>query len=325
MVDAAGDDRGERGVAVIPGPGERPRQRRPARPAIGVRGGLGEAGRQPRLPGGADPVEQLVQIELQLQLDGLPGPLRQAPGGQQPPARLFEGVVLALRDAAGVLGAHLLAERGEDVLQRRGAPAGQVTGDPAGAAQGGVQPQAAVGEPVIAVLIGAGGPAADLLRQRGQPGQVNPSGRGCGQDHVRVAPGPGRELVGPVGDLPGPRHRQPAARQRLSDRRVIGQPPHPAHRGPRRGSRRAGLPGQPRPRGPLTVVLEPALRREPRQHLRPGSRVHRRGLLKPAQAVRLHARRHRGHIVTGQPVQPGQHHPQRVTSRRRLRDPGRAW
>ena len=69
----AGDDRNDGGVAVIPGSG-----RGGARP-----GGFGGSGSgQPA---------QLVQGQVQLDLGGLPGPLGQAPGRDQPPARLLMG------------------------------------------------------------------------------------------------------------------------------------------------------------------------------------------------------------------------------------------
>ncbi len=127
---------------------------------------------------------------MQLQPDRLPGPLGQAPRAEQPPARLLERVVVALLHGAGVLGTHLLAQGVQHRLQRGGAPGGQVPGDPPGAAEGGVELQAAVQEPVIAVLIGAGYPAPDLLRQLRQAGQVRAAGRRGQQDRVRIRRGP---------------------------------------------------------------------------------------------------------------------------------------
>ena len=232
MVDPPGHDRDNRGVAVIARPGERPGHARPAWPAAraGLAVRLGETGRQPGPPRCPDPVPELVQPELQAQVDGLAGPLRQATGGQQPPARFLERVMLPLRDAAGVLRAHLLAEGLQDLLQGRGAAGGQVPGQPPCPAQSGVQPQPSAGEPVIPVLIGPGDPAADLLRQPGQPGQVQPLRSGGGQDHVRVVPVPGRQLVGPVGDLPRPRHRQPTIGKRVGHGGMLGEPPHPPDR-----------------------------------------------------------------------------------------------
>src|SRR5260370_862131 len=63
-------------------------------------GGAAEAGREGGDAGGADAVQELVQAQVQLELDGLAGPVREAPGGEQPAARFFEGVVLAFGDGA---------------------------------------------------------------------------------------------------------------------------------------------------------------------------------------------------------------------------------
>ncbi len=67
-------------------------------------------------------------------------------------------------------------------------------------------------------------------------------------------------------DCRGHDTEQPAARQRLSDRGMISQPPHPPDRHPRRRGD-AGLPGQPHPRRPLPVLLEPRPRRQPARTL----------------------------------------------------------
>ena len=159
---------------------------------------------------------ELVEGDGQLEADRLPGPLRQAVGGDQPGARFLEGVVAALRQGAGVLGA---ADRGEGVqdgLDGGGAPAGQVAVEPGGAAEGGGEPDRPVVEPVIAG-VGGGVAAVLLLGDPRQAGQVRP-GRGGGQ---QLGVGAGLVLVGqdvgPVGDLPGPRQRQLPGGQRRGD------------------------------------------------------------------------------------------------------------
>ncbi len=93
VVGPAGDDRGQCCVAVIAGPRRRPARHRATRGA-----------------GGAGAVQELVQGQVQLELEGLAGPVGKAPGGEQPPARFFQGVVLAFGDGADVFGPGLLAQ-----------------------------------------------------------------------------------------------------------------------------------------------------------------------------------------------------------------------
>jgi hypothetical protein len=51
-------------------------------------------------------VSELLQGDVEFEADRLAGPLGQHPvGGQQPRHRFFQGVVLALRQGAGVFGA----------------------------------------------------------------------------------------------------------------------------------------------------------------------------------------------------------------------------
>ena len=119
----AGDDRGDGRIAGI---GSGGRGGKPAGLAIGGGpGGLsGRGARAARArdarrargpfrfrPGGAGHAAQLVQGQVQLDLGGLPGPLRQAPGAGQPAAGFFESVMTALRGRPGVFRAGLLAQR----------------------------------------------------------------------------------------------------------------------------------------------------------------------------------------------------------------------
>ncbi len=83
-----------------------------------------------------------------------------------------------------------LPSESRTACKRRGAAGGQVGGEPAGTAEGGVQVQAAPQEPVIPVAVRPADPAADLLRQLTQPGQVRAAVSGGEQDHVRVIRGP---------------------------------------------------------------------------------------------------------------------------------------
>ena len=124
MIDRAGDDRGDRRVAVIAEAG---------RGAV-VRG-PGSARRARRQPAGA--VQELVEGEVQLQLDGLPGPVRQAPRGQQAAECLLERVVVTLDPGAGVLRPGLFPQRLQHRGEGGGAAAGEVAVQPPGAAQRG--------------------------------------------------------------------------------------------------------------------------------------------------------------------------------------------
>ena len=214
VVDVAGEDGGQGGVAVVAGSG----------------GGAGRH-RAGAVPAGAVPAvsavaaagagQEAAEGEVQVEAGGLPGAVGQAPGREQPPARFFQGVVAALGLAAGVLGAGFLPQRVQDGVEGGGAPAGQVAVQLPGAAQGGGQPQGAVREPAVIVAVGAGGPAPDLLRQVGEGGQVGAVGGGGEQDHVGVGAAAGGEQVGPLGDLPRPRHRDLPAGQRGGDRGMV--------------------------------------------------------------------------------------------------------
>ena len=115
VVDAAGDEGGDGGVAVIAGPGGRAGQ--PGR--YGRQGGAGRDHAAGGVPGAA---QEVLEAEVELEADGLPGPVGQAAGGEQPQARLFQGVVVPLGPAAGVLRAGFPGQRVQHRLQRGGAP-----------------------------------------------------------------------------------------------------------------------------------------------------------------------------------------------------------
>ncbi len=254
---------------------------------------------------------------MELDLGGLPGPVGNHPGRDQPPARLEQRIVVTLPDRAGVLGAGLLPQGVQDGPQRLGGVPGQVTVQAARAAEPGPQPDLPVLEPRLpAVIIGAQA-AADLGGQGLQVIQFRAAGGRGQQDQVRVVTGGHRQRVGPVTDLSRPRRRHRPGGQGVTHGPVGVEAPHPGHGG---GGGRAGDPGlppQPRPRRPATVISEPGLRVERRQHRRPGSHLHRRRPLQAPQALRLHHDR-RGCQVSGrQPAQARQHHLHRLSGRPR--------
>ena len=174
-VDVAGDDRGHGrvtgdrlgGIAVQP---------RPAVPAA-----LGGFGAVPG-PGGADlggpfllqggaavQPQQVGQGHVRPHLDRLPGPLGQQARRDQAPHRLLQRVVIPLRLRAVILGSGRGGQRVQHRAHDRGALGGQVTVHHARAAEGGLQPHAAVLERPRRVLVGQvrAGPLVDL---GGQPG-----------------------------------------------------------------------------------------------------------------------------------------------------------
>src|SRR5258706_2064960 len=164
MIGPAGDDRGDRRVAVIARAGRGDVLRRPARPVV------------PDRQAGA--VQELVECEVKLQLDGLPGPVRQAPRSQQAAECLLERVVVTLDPASGVLRPGFLAQRLQYRGEGYGAAAGEVAVQPPGPAQRGGEPQRPVLETVIWLPVRAGGPPPDLLRQLRQVRQVRAAPRG---------------------------------------------------------------------------------------------------------------------------------------------------
>ena len=173
---------------------------------------------------------EFFEGDVELDLGGLSGPVGEAVAGDQPPAGLLERIVIPLPLGPGVLRPGFLSQRVQDGLHRFGAAGGQVAVEPAGAAQGGLEPDLAVFESVIAVVVGFGQAAAHLLGQPGQVGQFGAAGGGAEEDLVGVVAGVFGEPVGPVADLPGPGLGDPASGQGVGDGGVGAEPPHPPDR-----------------------------------------------------------------------------------------------
>ena len=273
-------------------------------------------------PEGADrlagAVEEVVQAEAELQVDGLAGAVGQASGAEQQPASLLECVVAALGRGAGVFGPGFLAEGVQDGLQGGGRGRGQVGVQAAGAAEGGGQPQGAVIEPVAGVGVRAGGAAADLLGEAGQAVQVGAAAGGGEQDDVGVGAVLLGELVGPGGDLPRPRGRQGAVGEGGGDRGVLLEAAHRCEAGAGGGPGDPGLPGQPGAGGSLAVQFVAALGGERGQRPGAGRGMDGVGAFQAAQALGLHGCRRGGQVGAGQPAQGGQHHRDRLARRRGL-------
>ena len=233
---------------------------------------------------------------MQLDLGGLPGPVGNEPGGDQTPARFLDCVVVTLPDRAGVFRAGLLAQGVQDGLDRLRAALGQVTVQPACPAQRGPQPHLPVLEPGLAVTRVWAQALPHLRGQRPQVRQVRAARGSRQQDQVRVLARGHRQRIGPVTHLPRPRQRDSPRGQGVTHRAVRVETPHPRHRGGGGRVRDPGLPPQPRPRRPATVILKTAVRVERRQDRRPGGDVHRRGPLQRTQALRLHHRRRRRQV-----------------------------
>ncbi len=228
VVDPAGHDRGQRGVAVIAGPGVRPGQHRPViqppppapAAAAGRRGGrLAEAGRQPGAAGGADPVQELVQGQVQLQLDRLPGPVRagcrrassrrhassRASCWRCGTVRMSSAPIFFPSESRTACSA--AAQRADKSPVSRPAPPSVVSRcrprrkNPSSPSPSGPQTRRRISS-----------------ASSRQPRQVRAALSGGEQDHVRIMTGLGGQQVGPVGDLPRPRHRdrtRPRGRRRL--------------------------------------------------------------------------------------------------------------
>ena len=96
---------------------------------------------------------------------GCPARSGKHPGGDQPPARFVQRVVITLPLRPQVLRSRALAQRLQHRGQRGGALRGQVPAQLPRAAEGPRQVHAAVIEPVIIVSVGPGGLLADLLGQ----------------------------------------------------------------------------------------------------------------------------------------------------------------
>ena len=133
----------------------------------------------------------------------------------------------------------------------------------------------------------------------------------------------------PPAHLPRPRPGQLPRGQRLRDRRVRGQPPHPRHRAGRGGLGDPGLPPQPHLRRPVPVILAAVPGMERGQHPRPRRDMHRLSPLQRPQAISLHRGGQPRHIhrPPARPARPAPSppHPQqrrRSTAGRRRRAGG---
>ena len=229
--------------------------RRPV--AVGGSAG-GEVAGEPAGGGaaGAGGVHQLIQGQVQLHLRRLPGPLRQAPRGEQQPHRLFQGVVVALPGGPVILRAGLLPQRAQHLGDRGQALGGQVTVGLAVALEQPGQPEEPVVEAgiILVVGVGRGDVRVDLLSQPGQAVQVQAPGGLAGQERIRAVPVGDRHHVRPAADLPGIGLGDAPGRQRVRDRGMGRQAAHPPDRPRRRPGRHPRLPGQPRMRAAVTVI-----------------------------------------------------------------------
>jgi hypothetical protein len=106
--------------------------------------------------------------------------------GDEPTARLFESIVVALPLGPGVLRTGLLPQRIQHRPDRLRAPRRQVTIQTARTTQRGLQPQVPVLEPVIPVTVRLGKPPAHFLRETGQVIQACAADRGGKEDLVSV-------------------------------------------------------------------------------------------------------------------------------------------
>ncbi|HUD36638.1 MAG TPA: hypothetical protein VMR14_07070, partial [Streptosporangiaceae bacterium] len=122
-VEPAGDDGGDRCVAFLAGRRDWSGQAR-----------LGST----RARVAVEAPDEFVEADVELDLDGLAGPVGQAVRGDQEPAGFLEGVVVALGLGAGVFGAGFLAQGVQDGLQGGGGLGGEVGVEAAGAVQGGL-------------------------------------------------------------------------------------------------------------------------------------------------------------------------------------------
>ena len=240
--------------------GDPPRLRHPP-------GRPGSLGRRP-----ARQPPQLGQRHMQQHLSRLPRTPRHHPGPDQPPARLLQRIMAALRTGAGILRPGLPAQRLQHRGQGGGTPRGQVSLGTASATEGDPQPEPPVPEPVLgrvdaaitaAPLIHLPGQAAERGQARAAPGRRD-------QDFIGVAEVLRRQPVGPVAQVPRPRGGQIPGGQRPGDRRMGRQSPSLAHRSRGGSGGDPALPLQPGARRAMAVIFEPALNRERAKH--PGPR-----------------------------------------------------
>ena len=249
-------------------PGSPPVPGRPGSPACRLTGRAGplgrvvpgRVGRAGLRAGPAHAAEQVIQAHVDLDLGGLPGPVRHHPGRDQPPARLLQRVVVTLPDGAGVLGPRLLAQGIQDGLERLGAAPGQVTIQAARAAQGGPHPAPAGPRTPAPPPRPPAQPPPHLPRQRLQVRQLRAPAAAASKitsASSRAATGSGSVQSQTCRAHDAERAPAPARRGPPGE----GEPPHPPDRRRTRAAGDPGLPPQPRPRRPLTVIGVPALGR----------------------------------------------------------------
>jgi hypothetical protein len=126
--------------------------------------------------------------------------------------RIVHRVVVALVFGTGVRGAPRRPQRLQDRGEHRRAPGGQVAGEDPGPGERGLDPDLAVfeGRLRVIVVLGAGqGAGVDLGGQRGQVLFAAPPGGGQQDPVGRVPAGLGRRPGGPSPDAPGPRPWSP--------------------------------------------------------------------------------------------------------------------
>ena len=257
---------------------------------------------------------QVGQGDVHHGLNRLPGPLRQQPGGDQPPHRLLQRVMAALRLAPGILRPGRGRQRIQHRAHDRGALRGQVPGQHPGAPERGLQPHGPVLERlilaswpsllVLVLVLGPGqGAGVDLPGQPGQVRHIRAARRRPQQDRIRVLLALQRQLVGPAADGPGDRLRDlPAASAAATCGCAAARRTHAVY--PTAAPLViAGLVDQPGPRAVIRVGGVPLPGGERGQDRGPRRRPHRAGLLQHPQAVRLGLRRHRGRVGGGQVAQ----------------------
>ena len=132
---------------------------------------------------------QLAERHVELDLNRLPGPVRQARGGDQAAAGFCQRVMVPLRPGADVFRPGPLAEGVEDGLQRGRGLRGQVSIQPGIALEMRLQAQAALGEPVVAVVgVRPGAQGPDPLPREPDIGELRAAGRGVDEDLVGLGP-----------------------------------------------------------------------------------------------------------------------------------------
>jgi hypothetical protein len=233
-------------------------------------------------------------------------------------------VVVALVFGTGVRGAPRRPQRLQDRGEHRGAPGGQVAGEDPGPGERGLDPDLAVfeGRLRVIVVLGAGqGAGVDLGGQRGQVLFAGPAPGGGQQDPVGRVPAGLGELVGPAADQPGHRLRHHrAVSQRRQDLGVGGGPAGPAQMPPGRALGHLGAVDQPGGRAVVRIRGVAVPGGERGQHPGPDRGLYRVELLQGLQAFGPGLDGHHGGVGGGQVVHPGPDHGQRLGSAGRSRD-----